>query len=576
MLKSLWVFGSLSPLAVVIASTVFSALPTRAAEEVLLDLGSANRSVTVASLDEFLENGTTAGPLQYLNEEQQEYLRLALTKSQEFNIVQLSQWLNSPMGERTLLFAGQLFKSGARLNGQKAIRAAIITSLADDGELSLLELIKNFPSQKLVVDISQAIAYARQTIEDVNVTLAVIDAVSQQSTADAEQGPPVDLEASPDLFNVGPHEVERVELILEDASRQRSFPADMFLPANLDEFQEPIPVTVMSHGLGDTRTSFYDHAAHVASHGIATVLLEHIGSNQAQSQAMLGGFSSETFLAREFLDRPLDITFAIDELERANQTGYQGKLGLDRVVVLGHSFGGYTALALAGATIDFEELERRCAPDANILVNTARLLECRALELSEDPDAVERLGEVGVRDERVAAVMGFTPVTKLFGESGIRRIEVPVALIGGTFDVITPVVPQQALAFAWLQTSDKYLFLGEQGSHTRTTTGMTRIVLNLAENYDRDIQESFQDIDFATLDLDLSREFDRELEEALDLMAGISNSIIIAFTQVHVAGDSEYEQYLAAPYIEAVSQDPFNFNVVRELPERVIQVLDLP
>ncbi|MGK7912298.1 MAG: alpha/beta hydrolase [Synechococcus sp.] len=576
MLKSLWVFRSLSPLALVIASTALSALPTRAAEEVLLDLGSVNRSVTVSSLNEFLENGTTAGVLQYLDQEQQDSLRLALTESQEFDIVQLSRWLNSPMGERTLLFAGQLFQTRARLNGQKAIRAAIIASLADDGELTLLELIENFPSQRLVVDISQTIAYARQTIENVNVTLTVIDAVSQQSTADAEQGPPVDLEALPDLTDVGPYSVERVELALEDASRQRSFPADLFLPANLDAFQEPIPVAVMSHGFGDTRTSFYEQAAHVATHGIAVVLLEHIGSNQAQKEAMRAGLSNEAFSAREFLDRPLDVSFVLDELAQANQTEYQGKLELDRVVMLGHSFGGYTALAIAGATIDFEELERRCAPDANILVNTAMLLECRALELTEDQNAVERLGEAGVRDERVAAAMGFTPVTKLFGESGLRRIEVPVALMAGAFDVITPIVPQQVLAFNWLQTPDKYLFLGEQGSHSRSSTGFTRIVLNLADDYDQNIQETFPNIDFTTLDLDLSREFDQELEDALDLVEGVNLSVIIAFTQVHVAGDSTFEPYLAAPYIEAVSEDPFNFNVVRELPERAIRVLGLP
>ena len=565
-----------SPIALSLASVAISALPGRAAEQVILQLGPFNRSVSVASLEDFLENGTTSGVLQYLNEEQQEYLRLALTQSQALNIIELSQWFNSPMGERTLLFAGQLFKTGARFNGQQAIRAAIITSLADDGELSTLELIQRFPSRKLVVDISQAIDYGRQTIEQVDVTIAVIDAVSQQSAADAEQGPPVDFEALPDLSDAGPHAVEMVELTLEDASRQRTFPADLFLPQNLDAFQEPIPVMVASHGLGDTRINFRDYAAYMASHGIATVLPEHIGSNTAQKEDMLGGFARETFLAREFLDRPLDITFLLDELERANETSYQGKLELDRVGIVGHSFGGYTALALAGATIDFEELERRCAPDANILVNTARLLECRALELTEDPDAVEQLGEVGVRDSRVAAVMGFTPVTRLFGESGISQIEIPVALMGGAFDVISPVVSQQALAFAWLQTPDKYLFLAEQGSHTRSTTRMTSVVLNLTEEFDRDIKESSQDIDLTTLDLDLSEEFEQEIEEALAIMEGVNKSIILGFIKVYVAGDSEYEPLLTAPHIEAVSEDPFNFNVVRELPESAIEVLDLP
>ncbi|MGK7913545.1 MAG: alpha/beta hydrolase [Synechococcus sp.] len=576
MFSSRLLVSVISPIALSLSSIAIAALSSQSAEEVILQLGPANRSISVSSLEDFLENGTTSGLLQYLNEEQQEYLRLALTESQEFNIIELSQWLNSPMGEDTLQFIGQLFKTGARFNGQQAIRAAIITSLADDGELSTLELIQKFPTRKLVVDISQAIAYGRQAIEDANLTLAVIEAVEEQSAADAEQGPPVVLEELPDLISAGPHAVEMVELILEDSSRQRTFPADLFLPQDINEFEQPIPVTVLSHGLGDTRTNFHEYAAHMASHGIATVLPEHIGSNRAQKKALLSGLSGEMFLASEFLDRPLDITFLLDELEQVNETSYQGKLGLDRVGVVGHSFGGYTALALAGATIDFEELAQRCSPDANVIVNTARLLECRALELTDDPDAVERLGTVGLSDSRVAAVMGFTPVTRLFGESGISRIEIPVGLLGGAFDVVSPVVPQQALAFAWLQSPDKYLFLAARGSHTRSTTRMTSIALNVAQGLDGDIEESIEDIDLTTIDLEVSEEFEQELEEALVLQRGVVKSIMIGFINVHVAENPEYESFLGAPFIEAVSEDPFNFNVVRELPEGAIEALDLP
>ncbi|MEM9360748.1 MAG: alpha/beta hydrolase, partial [Pseudomonadota bacterium] len=223
-IKALFMFSSrllvsfISPIALSLSSIAISALPSQSAEEVILELGPANRAVSVSSLEDFLEDGTISGLLQYLNEEQQEYLRLALTESQEFNIIELSQWLNSPMGEETLQFVGQLFITGARFNGQQAIRAAIITSLADDGELSTLEFIQKFPTRKLVVDISQAIFYGRQAIEDANLTLTVVEAVEEQSAADAEEGPPVVLDELPDLISAGPHAVEMVELTLEDTS----------------------------------------------------------------------------------------------------------------------------------------------------------------------------------------------------------------------------------------------------------------------------------------------------------------------------------------------------------------------
>lgn len=44
----------------------------------------------------------------------------------------------------------------------------------------------------------------------------------------------------------------------------------------------------------------------------------------------------------------------IDELERRNPSQFEGRLDLQNVGVPGHSFGGYGALAVAGAVIDFQ------------------------------------------------------------------------------------------------------------------------------------------------------------------------------------------------------------------------------
>ena len=54
-------------------------------------------------------------------------------------------------------------------------------------------------------------------------------------------------------------------------------------------------------------------------------------------------------------NRPLDVTFALDELNRRNgQTGDElfGKLDLSRVGMSGHSFGAYTTMLIMGALID--------------------------------------------------------------------------------------------------------------------------------------------------------------------------------------------------------------------------------
>lgn len=59
-------------------------------------------------------------------------------------------------------------------------------------------------------------------------------------------------------------------------------------------------------------------------------------------------------------------------MERRNKTEYEQRLKLNKVGVLGHSFGGYTALAVAGATWDFDNIKTygdRRVWEANLSMN---------------------------------------------------------------------------------------------------------------------------------------------------------------------------------------------------------------
>jgi predicted dienelactone hydrolase len=62
------------------------------------------------------------------------------------------------------------------------------------------------------------------------------------------------------------------------------------------------------------------------------------------------------------VNRPLDITFVLNQVEsRVNATPeLRGRLNFQQVGVLGQSFGGYTALALAGAPINPQQLQASC------------------------------------------------------------------------------------------------------------------------------------------------------------------------------------------------------------------------
>lgn len=87
---------------------------------------------------------------------------------------------------------------------------------------------------------------------------------------------------------------------------------------------------VVLHGSGSTRTAVLDHAAVLASHGYATLLVDARGHGRSEGRAMDFGWYS-----------PQDIAGAVSFLGR--------QPGVDRVGVLGSSMGGEGAISAAGS-----------------------------------------------------------------------------------------------------------------------------------------------------------------------------------------------------------------------------------
>ena len=95
---------------------------------------------------------------------------------------------------------------------------------------------------------------------------------------------------------------------MSDRTRDRTFPVDLYLPLD----QRLHPVIVISHGLGADRTTLAYLAQHLASYGFVVALPEHPGSDWKEFQAFLEGQSDQLVPTREFLDRPLDVSYLLD------------------------------------------------------------------------------------------------------------------------------------------------------------------------------------------------------------------------------------------------------------------------
>lgn len=136
-----------------------------------------------------------------------------------------------------------------------------------------------------------------------------------------------------------------------DASRNRIVPARFYEPIQNTNETTPSPLVVFSHGLGGSRTGYSYLARHFASHGIASLHLQHVGSDRNVWGGNVFGMVERIASAlqtSESIARVQDLSFALDMLFSSDRAKHIDK---SRVMAAGHSYGANTALLAAGALV---------------------------------------------------------------------------------------------------------------------------------------------------------------------------------------------------------------------------------
>jgi predicted dienelactone hydrolase len=120
-----------------------------------------------------------------------------------------------------------------------------------------------------------------------------------------------------------------------------------------------------------------------------------------------------------------------------------GLIDNDLVAVIGHSYGGYTSLAAAGAQLDTPGFEAQC--QAAYKTNAPIVWLCdQLLPHMADMAALAGLDAVpeglwpAWTDPRVDAIVPLAGDAFFFGQAGLAQIRVPVMAIGGTLDSDSP------------------------------------------------------------------------------------------------------------------------------------------
>ncbi len=186
--------------------------------------------------------------------------------------------------------------------------------------------------------------------------------------------------------------------------------------APIAEGPDPWQIIVFSHGAGGSPTHATYLTVHLASHGFLVAAPAHTGHT---SDCDLDCLADPNVITATRANRPDDVRFVIEELRRLNDD--PGSFLFDRVSeapagVTGHSFGGLTALTAGVQTPD----------------------------------------EIG-------AAVALAPALDDTVLQGLPNSRVPVLIMGGERDLITPVQIQRDL-FALAQ-PPRALLVFDRGGH---------------------------------------------------------------------------------------------------------------
>ncbi|MEO1069457.1 MAG: alpha/beta hydrolase, partial [Cyanobacteria bacterium J06638_6] len=416
----------------------------------------------------------------------------------------------------------------------QALRGALILAAADpEGSFTLLNVLKTYPTLTMHIDLVEGLAIAQELNQAILQSEAAFNQVRAIAAAEAEANP-VDFNALLQLIqSERRYGIDPIQVVVPGLPR----PVQLYLPQLQSGQRVPaggFPLVVISHGLGGTRNSFAYLAEYLASGGIAAVTLEHAGSNDQQLSALLGGQSDTVVQDEEFRRRPNEVSLTLSTLGRLNNSPspIQGQLNLERVGVTGQSFGGYTALALAGATFDIDGLTQACSPDT-LSFNLSLLLQCQAVHLNDPGDRLS--------DDRVDSIFVINPIgSALFGETGYGQIAVPILVVAGTADTVAPAFPEQIQPFSWLTVPQRHLLLMTPATHFAAIG------------------------DMATGDQPVP------IPPALigsrpELVWSYMQLLGLAYFKLTLENDQRFAPVLSAAFAEALGSDPYSLSLVEAL-----------
>ncbi len=516
-------------------------LPCQAAERIAIKLGPLKQSVAIADLEHFAATGEVKASLQpygsLLNSEVRDALRSRLQLDASIGDKLVEDLLHSSAGERFLNTLQVAIPDATPAQ----LQVALMQAAQQPSGISLLGLLKAIPNPTVTVDAASTLALASQINLPYLQSQALGSILERDLTVKNQP-----LRSTFDPTQTGSHWVWKQTMVLRDYDRERTIPVDLYWARRTNG-----PLVVISHGFGADRRFLGYLAYHLASHGLTVVALEHPASNVAwltgrPLYANRTQPKNNILPASEFIDRPQDVSFVLDRLSRLNQfsSGLQGKFNTEQVTVIGHSLGGYTALALAGAKLSLGHLRQFCNDPKPVVFSPSDLLQCNAADLVDPQESLQ--------DRRVVQTVLLNPVIgRLFDAQSLAQVKTPMLMLAGTDDAITPAVSQQFLPFTEMR-SPKLLL---------TAIGGTHLSVGDPVNLNHGLTQS----------LFIKERSEQETEPVRHLLKGVS----LAYIKQLTPEASRYKPFLTSAYAQAFSTETLKLRLNSQLPPNFSKRLKL-
>ena len=354
--------------------------------------------------------------------------------------VQFEKGSESGLQQQILVMLSQFGQlEGLQTNNLSAeVLNKAVAEASKGGTISLYTLIKALPGKTVSIDLPKIIGLINQN----NRLRVKSEKIVRESAAITEDSA---------LSLPGKYEVEKLDLQLNVSHRPQPLHIVLVQPKK----KRNGLLVVISHGLWDSPTNFIGWATHLANHGYTVLLPDHPGSNQEQQRDMLEGDGPPPS-AEELLLRPLDISAAINAVDSKYWGEIQG-VKTDSTVVIGHSWGGITALQLAGAQSDSKKLKAKCGDFEHAYRTISWILQCSFQNQVDRPTQ---------RDQRVKSVIAISPpIGLLFSDQAAKGMQARVLLISGTRDVVVPPDPEALYPFSHSPVYGHRLVLVYGGTH---------------------------------------------------------------------------------------------------------------